>query len=104
MLSATKCVPPAVLIPGLNWSGSADAAITSVPPRLGVTVGPAAATPVACVAAAGTGLGGAGVAACATAAGVGAAVGALGTAHGPHAADTQTSVTRMDAVRLMGTW
>src|SRR5579859_3798772 len=43
-LSATKCVPPAVVMAGLNWPGSAEAAMTSVPPRTGWT---AVAGPVA---------------------------------------------------------
>src|SRR5207244_7445508 len=36
-LSATKWVPPAVLMAGLNWPGSAEAAMTRVPPRTGWT-------------------------------------------------------------------
>jgi hypothetical protein len=46
MLSATKCVPPAVLIAGLNCPGSAEAPMTSVPPRLGVAVAALAAAGV----------------------------------------------------------
>src|SRR5205814_10003008 len=102
MLSATKCVPPAVLIAGLNWPGSADAAITRVPPCFGEAVDAAAAAGVAWGTAVGAAGAGGEVGFAATA--VGTTVGAAGTAEGPQATMPHITVMSSGINRRMTTW